>query len=128
MNDEIVSGRDELGVLVMGHPYKSWWTGTVTSIEEARAVAPHQSATTVQVAASILGAVDWLLRSPREGVRVPDELPWRDVLAVATPYLGSTWSGPLDWDPVSTKADWFDEWSGRTLDREDVWQFTNFQA
>jgi homospermidine synthase len=128
MNDEIVSGRDELGVLLMGHPYKAWWSGMLTSIEEARAVLAHQSATTIQVAASILGAVDWLLRSPREGVRVPDELPWRDVIAVATPYVGTTWSGPIDWDPVTTKADWFDQWSGRTLDHDDLWQFTNFQA
>jgi homospermidine synthase len=126
LNDEIVSGRDELGVLVMGHPYKSWWTGMVTSIEEARAVAPHQNATTVQVAASILGAVDWMVRRPREGVRVPDELPWRDVLDVAAPYVGTTWSGPIDWDPVSTHADWFDAWSGRELDRDDPWQFANF--
>ena len=126
MNDEIVAGRDELGVLLMGHPYKSWWTGMLTTIEEARAVAPHQSATTVQVAASILGAVQWLIDHPRAGVRVPDELPWRDVLRVATPYLGTLWSGPLDWDPVSTHADWFDRWSGRVLDLDDPWQFTNF--
>ena len=126
MNDEIISGRDELGVLLMGHPYKSWWTGMQTTIDEARSVAPHQSATTVQVAASILGAIDWMLRAPRSGVRVPDELPWRDVLAVAAPYVGTTWSGPLDWDPVSTHADWFDRWSGRTLDHDDPWQFTNF--
>lgn len=32
MNDEIISGRDELGVLVMGHPYKSWWTGMQLSL------------------------------------------------------------------------------------------------
>jgi homospermidine synthase len=126
LNDEIISGRDELGVLVMGHPFKSWWTGMLTTIEEARAVAPHQSATTVQVAASILGAIDWMLNSPREGVRVPDELPWRRVLEVAGPYLGTLWSGSLDWDPVSTHADWFDRWSGHALDREDPWQFTNF--
>ena len=128
MNDEIVAGRDELGVLVMGHPYKAWWTGMRTTIDEARAVAPHQSATTVQVAASILGALAWMFDAPREGVRVPDELPWRDVLTVATPYLGTLWSGPLDWDPVSSHADWFDQWSGRELDHEDPWQFTNFLA
>jgi homospermidine synthase len=128
MNDEIIAGSDELGVLLMGHPYKSWWTGMLTTVEEAREAAPHQSATTVQVAASILGAIDWLLRSPREGVRVPDELPWRQVLDVALPYVGTTWSGPLDWDPVTTKVDWFDRWSGRTLDHDDYWQFTNFQA
>ncbi len=126
MNDDILEGRDELGVLVMGHPYRSWWTGMLTSIEEARAVAPHQNATTVQVAASIVGAVDWLLRHPRAGVRVPDELPWREVLEVARPYLGTLWSGPLDWDPVSTHADWFDQWAGVRLDAEDPWQFTNF--
>jgi homospermidine synthase len=126
MNDEIISGRDELGVLVMGHPYKSWWTGTRTTIEEARALAPHQNATTIQVAASILGAVQWLLDSPHSGVRVPDELPWREVLKVAVPYLGSMWSGPLDWDPVSAHADWFDQWAGRKLECDDPWQFTNF--
>lgn len=126
MNDEIISGRDELGVLVMGHPYKSWWTGMQTTIEEARSLAPHQNATTIQVAASILGAVAWMLTSPREGVHVPDDLPWRDVLDVAMPYVGTLWSGPLDWDPVSTHTDWFDRWSGHTLDVEDPWQFTNF--
>jgi homospermidine synthase len=126
MNDEIISGRDELGVLVMGHPYKAWWTGMRTTIDEARKVAPHQNATTIQVAASILGAVHWMLHAPREGVRVPDELPWREVLNVALPYVGSTWSGPLDWDPVTTHTDWFDRWSGRELDHDDPWQFTNF--
>jgi homospermidine synthase len=126
MNNEIISGRDELGVLLMGHPYKSWWTGMQTTIEEARRVAPNQNATTIQVAASILGAVDWMLKAPTQGVRVPDELPWRDVLDVAMPYVGATWSGPLDWDPVSTHVDWFDQWSGRTFDVEDPWQFSNF--
>jgi homospermidine synthase len=126
MNDEIISGRDELGVLVMGHPYKSWWTGARTTIEEARDLAPHQNATTIQVAASILGAVQWLLNSPRSGVRVPDELPWREVLEVAVPYLGSTWSGSIDWDPVSSHADWFDQWAGRKLESDDPWQFSNF--
>ena len=126
MNDDIISGRDELGVLLMGHPYKSWWTGMQTSIEEARSVAPHQSATTIQVAASILGAIDWLFRCPNDGVRVPDELPWRDVLKVALPYVGTCWSGPLDWDPVSSRANWFDTWAGRYVDHDDPWQFTNF--
>jgi homospermidine synthase len=78
------------------------------------------------VAASILGAVQWLLTSPNEGVRVPDELPWRDVLDVALPYVGSVWSGPIDWDPVTSHVDWFDAWSGRELDHDDPWQFTNF--
>ena len=64
---------------------------------------------------------------PRIEIKL-DVAPWRDVLRVAMPYVGTTWSGPLDWDPVSSRADWFDQWSGRMIDHDDPWQFTNFQA
>ncbi len=128
MNDEIISGRDELGVLLMGHPYKSWWTGSIMSIDEARSAIAHQSATTLQVAGSILGAIAWMIEHPTEGVRVPDDLPWQDVLRVATKYLGTLWSGPSDWDPVSSRNDVFGAFSNERdgLDRTDPWQFTNF--
>jgi homospermidine synthase len=126
LNDEILSGRDELGVLLMGHPYKSWWTGSQLSIDEARALVPHQSATTLQVAASVLGAVVWMITSPDEGVRVPDELPWELVLDAARPYLGTQWSGPLDWDPLQSRVSFFDRYNTVPLDRDDPWQFTNF--
>jgi homospermidine synthase len=126
LEDEIISGRDELGVLLMGHPFTAWWTGSLLSIEETRALAPHQNATTLQVAASVLGAVTWLIESPDEGLRVPDELPWERVMKVAYPYLGTCWSGPVDWDPLRHRNDLFDAYSGRAFDRDDVWQFHNF--
>jgi homospermidine synthase len=126
LNDEITSGRDELGVLLMGHPFRAWWTGSLLSIEETRALVSHQNATTLQVAASVLGAVRWMIDHPTEGVRVPDELPWRDVLAVANPYLGTCWSGPVDWDPLVTRSRLFAGFDGRAFDADDPWQFTNF--
>jgi homospermidine synthase len=126
MGDEIVSGEDQLGVLLMGHPYTAWWTGSLLSIEETRALVPHQNATTLQVAASILGAVKWMIGAPSEGLRVPDELPWRTVMDVAYPYLGTCWSGPVDWDPLRTRPGHFDAYNGRAYDRDDLWQFTNF--
>jgi homospermidine synthase len=126
MGDEIVSGQDQLGVLLMGHPYTAWWTGSLLSIEETRALIPHQNATTLQVAASVVGAVRWMIDAPREGLRVPDELPWRTVMDVAYPYLGTCWSGPVDWDPLRTRPGHFDAYNGRAFDRDDVWQFTNF--
>ncbi|MEK7426709.1 MAG: saccharopine dehydrogenase C-terminal domain-containing protein [Actinomycetota bacterium] len=128
LNDEIVSGRDELGVLLMGHPYKAWWTGSVMSIQEARSVIEHQNATTLQVAGSILGAVSWMIEHPNEGVRVPDDLPWKEVLGVASKYLGSLHSGPADWDPVSSRNDVFPGFGTERdgLDLDDPWQFTNF--
>jgi homospermidine synthase len=126
MGDEIISGQDQLGVLLMGHPYTAWWTGSLLSIEETRALVPHQNATTLQVAASVLGALRWMIGEPRRGVRVPDELPWRTVMDVAYPYLGTCWSGAVDWDPLRTRANYFDDYNGRAFDRADPWQFTNF--
>jgi homospermidine synthase len=128
LNNEIVSGRDELGVLLMGHPYKAWWTGSLLSIDEARAILPDQSATTLQVAGSIVGAVSWMFANPIEGVNVPDDLPWDEVMKVSNRYLGTLHSGPADWDPVSSRRDLFakfgDEADG--IDHDDPWQFTNF--
>ncbi|CAN5606823.1 saccharopine dehydrogenase NADP-binding domain-containing protein [soil metagenome] len=128
LNDEIISGRDELGVLLMGHPYSSWWTGSLLSIDEARAVVPHQSATTVQVAGSIVAAVTWMIENPHEGVCVPDDLPWEELLSVARPYLGTLHSGPSDWDPVSSRRDLFAQFSDEAshVDASDPWQFSNF--
>jgi homospermidine synthase len=128
LNDEITSGRDELGVLLMGHPYRSWWTGSLLSIEQARAILPHQSATTLQVAGSIIAAVSWMIEHPNEGVCVPDDLPWREVLDVAVPYLGTMHSAPAAWDPLTTRNDVFPSFADETdvLDHTDPWQFGNF--
>lgn len=115
LSDEIISGHDELGVLLMGHPYKSWWTGTILDINEARSLVPHQNATTLQVAASVLAAVCWMIEHPREGVLVPDQLPYKEILAIAAPYLGQIPSVPIDWTPTGTKNP-----------TADTWQFSNF--
>ena len=128
LNDEIVSGRDELGVLLLGHDFNGWWTGSLLSIEETRAILPHQSATTMQVAASIVSAVQWMIDEPERGVCVPDDLPYRYVLEKARPYLGTQFSGPTDWTPLSHRRDIFDQWAdhGDGLDHDDPWQFGNF--
>jgi homospermidine synthase len=128
LNDEITSGADELGVLLMGHPYRSWWTGSLLSIDQARAILPHQSATTLQVAGSIIACVSWMIENPNEGLRVPDDLPWREVLDVATPYLGTMHSAATDWDPVTTRNDLFPTFANDAdlVDRDDPWQFSNF--
>ena len=89
MNDEITDGEDRLGVLLMGHPYNAWWTGSLLSIHEARRLAPHQNATTLQVACSLLAAVMWMIRNPRMGVNVPDDLPHEEILRDAPGWLAA---------------------------------------
>jgi hypothetical protein len=111
LNDDIISGRDELGVLLLGHDFTGWWTGSLLSIDEARKVLPHQSATTLQVAASIVSAIQWMFVSPSSGVCVPDDLPHEFILEKAKPYLGTQFSGPTDWNPLRTRKDIFDQWA-----------------
>ena len=133
MNDEIISGGDFMGVLLMGHPFKSWWTGSCLDIDTARASVPHQSATTVQVAASITAAVRWMVRNPGQGVCVPDDLPWDEVLGEAMAYLGTFHDAPADWTPMQNRAEQelFSRFSAprwRAGDPDETWQFTTFQV
>jgi homospermidine synthase len=126
MNDDIVDGRDELGCLLMGHPFESWWIGSLLDIHEARSLVPNQNATTLQVAAGMLGAILWLLDHPDEGVCLPDDLPHEAVLKVARPYLGPFVSQAADWTPLDNWVDPFAGYGRPKPAPEDVWQFTTF--
>lgn len=130
LNDEIVDGADHMGVLLMGHPYRSWWTGSCLTIHEARALLPGQSATTLQVASSIVGAVRWMIAHPEEGVVVPDQLPWREVLGFAKQYLGTYRDAAVDWDPTMNRAEsgLFARHQRPTVTEggDWTWQFTTF--
>ena len=126
MNDEITAGDDRLGVLLMGHPYRSWWTGSLLNIEDSRKLIPGQSATTVQVSSAVYAAVAWAMKNPNSGLLVPDELPWREVLGYAEKYWGGIHSEAADWDPLVNRRDLFEGWNDKKVDRADPWQFSNF--
>lgn len=127
MNDnEITSGADILGALLMGHPYHSWWTGSILSIDEARTLAPGQNATTIQVALGVVTAVMWMIEHPKKGFCLPDDLPHDYVLKIAKPYLGVFYSGASDWTPLKNRVVYFRENPENTYDQDDIWQFKNF--
>ena len=123
LNEDIVDGRDELGVLLMGHALNGWWYGSQLDIHEARSLVPGNNPTAVQVAAGVLAATVWVLRNPRRGYHEPEALPYDEVLEVARPYLGPMVSQPTEWNPLVRRQPYFEEpW----LDHEDPWQFANF--
>jgi len=126
MNDEITSGDDILGALLMGHKYNSWWTGSILSIEESRKLIPHQNATTMQVAIGVVSAAMWMIEHPKKGVLLPDDLPHEYILKIAKPYLGKLVSIPSDWTPLSNYQVFFKENKDDTLDTKNVWCFQNF--
>jgi homospermidine synthase len=126
LTDEIESGRDELGVLLLGHDFNGWWTGSLLDIHESRELVPGQNATTLQVACSVLAAALWMIRNPCKGVCVPDDLPYEEILETAMPYLGPCISEPVDWTPLKNRVDLFARFGKPRPGDEDAWQFESF--
>ena len=71
---DIVTGMDELGVLLAGHSRNAYWYGSQLSIEDARRHVSYANATSVPVAAGALAAVVWAISNPRRGIVEPDEI------------------------------------------------------
>jgi homospermidine synthase len=89
--DEITDGRDELGVLLMGHQKGAYWYGSQLDIHEARELTPYNNATSIQVCAPVLSGIIWALENPDRGIVEADEMDFERNLAICMPYLGR-WS------------------------------------
>ncbi len=124
LRDEIASGADELGVLLMGHPKGAYWLGSRLSTAAARQLAPHNSATTLEVTAGVVAGVTWAIEHPNCGVIDPDEMPFDDLIERCRPYLGEIVGVYSDWTPLQGHADFFPQ----DIDAEDPWQFRNFRV
>ncbi|HJV50871.1 MAG TPA: saccharopine dehydrogenase NADP-binding domain-containing protein [Noviherbaspirillum sp.] len=124
IRDDIVSGADELGVLLMGNPGGVYWYGSRLSIAQARELAPYNNATSLQVAAGILAGVVWALRNPHAGIVEPDDLDHEAIMQIARPYLGEVVGAYGDWTPLQDRERLF----GENLDRDDPWQFKNVRV
>ncbi len=122
--DEIVSGTDELGVLLMGHARGAYWYGSRLSIEATRALVPHNNATSLQVTATVLGGLVWAIENPDRGVVEPDAVDHARILEIARPYLGELVGVFSDWTPLADRGGLFSE----ALDHASPWQFGNFRV
>lgn len=116
LTDEIIEGADEVGVLLLGGRFvSSWWCGSVLNIEQARKLVPNQNATTVQVAISLVAALNFVLKNKFSSICLPEDLDSDEILDLSLPFLGDWISSPVDWprenDPI-----------------RDGWQFTSFQS
>ncbi|MHC1721070.1 MAG: saccharopine dehydrogenase C-terminal domain-containing protein [Clostridiaceae bacterium] len=126
LTDEIIKGEDQLGVLLMGHDFNSWWVGSILGIDESRELAPHQNATTLQVACSIIAAMLWMIKNPNKGVCLPEDIPYNEILPFAKRFLGKFISTEVNWTPMMKRASLFKGYDGFDPAKEDVWQFRTF--
>ncbi|MBT8769067.1 homospermidine synthase [Metapseudomonas boanensis] len=122
--DELFSGTDALGVLLLGPVRGAYWYGSQLSLEQARALCIHNNATSLQVAASVMAAVIWTLQNPDCGILEPDEIPFAPILQLCRPYLGELGGTYSDWTPLKGRVPLFNE----ALEPGAPWQFNNFRA
>ena len=114
LNDEITEGADEVGILLLGGRYvKAWWAGSILDIHESRKLTPGQNATTLQVAISVVAAINYCMKHPNEGICLPDDIDVDEVLDICMLYLGKWVSTSVDWPPKDDKI-------------AQDWQFTSF--
>ena len=119
--DDIAEGIDELGVLLAGHKRNAYWFGSQLSVEEARKLAPHNNATSLQVTVAVLSGMVWAIENPngagrarRHGFPPPGDL---------LPYLGP-WSGVHRLDAADRSRAAVPR--GRRQERS--WQFKNVRV
>ncbi len=124
MLDEITSGIDELGVLLAGHGKNAYWYGSQLSIDEARKLAPYNSATSLQVTSAVLAGMIWAMENPDRGIVEPDDMEFKRPLEVCLPYLGRMVGKYTDWTPLYQRGELF----GEDLDLSDPWQFKNIRV
>jgi homospermidine synthase len=124
MLDDVVEGIDELGVLLAGHQKNAYWYGSQLSIEEARGLAPYNSATSLQVTVAVLAGMVWAMENPTRGVVEPDEMDFERPLGICMPYLGAVVGRYTDWTPLEGRGELFVE----DVDAADPWQFKNIRV
>jgi homospermidine synthase len=124
MMNEISEGIDELGVLLAGHAKNAYWYGSQLSIGEARALAPYNSATSLQVTSAALAGMIWAMENPNRGVVEPDDMDYQRPLKICLPYLGPVVGKYTDWNPLYQRGELFAE----DLDQSDPWQFKNIRV
>jgi homospermidine synthase len=122
--DEIIDGTDELGMLLAGHSKNAYWFGSRLTVHEARKLAPHNNATSLQVCVSVLSGMVWAMENPNRGIVEPDEIDFRRNLEICMPYLGTVVGKYTDWNPLFDRERLFKE----DIDKSDPWQFKNVRV
>jgi homospermidine synthase len=130
LTDEIINGRDILGLTYYLKSGEVFWIGSMLSIHEARNLFNpklHEfiNATNVPVAAGYLSGILYLIelnnKNIKKGLMCPDELPYNKILDYELPFLGEFYFGEGDFK-LPKNENKFNSKKNKTSD----WYFSNF--
>ena len=122
IEEDIVSGMDELGVLLYGHAKNAYWYGSQLQASEARKRAKYQTATSLQVCSAVVAGMTWALENPEAGLVECDQMDYKRCLEIQEPYISPVRGYYTDWTPLKNRRN---ELVDDDFDFEDPWQFKN---
>ncbi len=131
MTDEIVNGRDILGLTYFLNNKEVYWIGSILCIDEARELFEYKfnewvNATNVQVMAGYLGGVlhliDLINSNNNLGLMTPEDLPYKKIFKLTKPFFGEFIFKKIE-DFQLTK---YDKKFTNKNSYTDNWQFENF--
>lgn len=130
LTDEIVNGRDILGLTYYLKSGEVYWIGSMLSIHEARKLFNPKlkefiNATNIQVAAGYLSGILHLINldnnNIKKGLICPDDLPYNEILEYELPFLGEFCFKKGDFK-LPNNENKFDSKKKETS----IWTFDNF--
>jgi homospermidine synthase len=103
-----VTGQDELGALLV-HKTGAYWYGSTLTAQQASALAPYNNATSMQVVATIVASIKWMLLHPYEGVIEAEDVDHHFVLDACLAYLGDVRGVESGWRPADAERPQFQD-------------------
>ena len=67
-----------------------------------------------------------MIKNPRSGFRMPDDIDHEEILKISMPYIKPFVSKAVDWTPLKNLNTKFTKFDISRPNEEDVWQFTTF--
>lgn len=97
--DDDFEGIDRVGALILTTDKKAVWCGSM--LDNKNEVVGNHSATTIQVACSLLSGVKYMIENPDEGILFPEDLDELYVINHCKKYLGKFYCDFVDYKPES---------------------------
>lgn len=85
LRDDIISGSDEMGALLVAKDF-SYWFGSILDYNQVSV--EHNSATSLQVTIAVIAGIAWMLKNPNKGIIEAEDIDHNFILDIAKPYLG----------------------------------------
>lgn len=115
MDNDLHQGGNELGALLMCKSGVSYWFGSKLILSQARELVADSNATSLQVAAGVLSGLIWALENPSRGIVEAEEMDFRRVLDLASPWLGRIYGISTCWRPSRAKDLTFEKFTPTTV-------------